>query len=134
MGCFAYFGKGTSGISVLPAASRRKDPAEVTAADWTVVEIPGYSSNKDVQTLHCAHSDMIFITDATVGTLLVAIDTRGTADDLSDDRVKVWESLTDQDGRIFSPTRHTALAEDRSGRVWLGSNGGIVELPTLLRR
>lgn len=125
----SHTGKGTSGISVLPAASRRKDPAEVTAADWTVVEIPGYSSNKDVQTLHCAHSDMIFITDATVGTLLVAIDTRGTADDLSDDRVKVWESLTDQDGRIFSPTRHTALAEDRSGRVWLGSNGGIVELP-----
>ncbi len=125
----SHTGPGTSGLSFLPAAKRRLDPDKVTAADWTVVSVPGYSSNKDVQTLHCRHSDMIFITDATVGTLLVAIDTRGTFDDLSDDRVKVWESMIDQDGKLFAPDRHSALAEDRSGRVWLGSNGGVIEIP-----
>lgn len=125
----SHTGPGTSGISFLPAAKRRLDPDKVTAADWTVVSVPGYSSNKDLQTLHCRQSDMIFITDATVKNILVAIDTRGTYDDLSDDRVKVWESMTDQDGRIFAPDRHSALAEDRMGRVWLGSNAGIIEIP-----
>lgn len=125
----SHTGPGTSGIAVLPAARRRGDLAAVTAADWHIVDIPGYSSGKDVQVLHCRHSDMIFITDATVGNLLVAIDTRGTYDDLSDDVTKFWDRLVDQDGREFAPPRHSALAEDRSGRVWLGSNGGIVEFP-----
>ncbi|MBD5346403.1 MAG: hypothetical protein HDR92_04645 [Bacteroides sp.] len=125
----SHTGKGTSGISVLPAEKRRMDPSDITPADWTVVDIPGYSSNKDVQTLHCRQSDMIFITDAGVGTLLVAIDTRGTFNDLTDDAVKVWDSFTDQDGKLFSPDRHTALAEDRTGRVWLGTNGGVAEIP-----
>lgn len=124
----SHTGEGTSGIAVLPAAKRRLDPSEVTAADWHVVDIPGYSSGKDVITLHCSKSGMIFITDSNVSPLLVAIDTRGTFDDLTDDRVMVWESLTDQDGRTFAPERHSALAEDRNGRVWLGTNGGVVEL------
>ncbi len=124
----SHTGDGTSGIAVLPADKRRRDPSEVTAADWYVVNIPGYSSGKDVITLHCAKTGMIFITDSNVSPVLVAIDTRGTFDDLTDDRVMVWESLTDQDGRTLAPERHSALAEDRDGRVWLGTNGGVVEI------
>lgn len=124
----SHTGPGTSGISVLPADKRCLDPAKVSASDWTEVKIPGYSSNKDVQTLHCRQSDMIFITDAGVDPLLVAIDTRGTYSDLSDDRVKVWESLIDQDGKRFDADRHASLVEDHAGRVWLGTNAGVVEI------
>lgn len=125
----SHTGGSSSGIAVLPAEKRRRHPSEVTAADWVKVDIPGYKSNKDVRVLHCRRSDMIFIVDANKGIQLVAIDTRGTFGDLSDDIVRVWDSLIDQDGKTFAPDRHSALVEDLGGRVWLGTSGGVIELP-----
>lgn len=125
----SHTGPGTSGIAVLPAEKRHQDPATITAADWIVLPIPDYESNKDVIVLHCRRSNMIFLTDATVKRLLVAIDTRGTFSDLSDDLYKVWETITDQDGKTFGPDRHSALAEDLDGNVWLGTSGGVLMLP-----
>lgn len=124
----SHTGPGTSGVSVLSAEKRRLDPSEVKASDWTVLDIDGYSNNKDAITLHCKKSNMVFITDATVATKLVAIDTKGTLNDFSDDVVKVWTKFTDQDGKVFDPDRHTSLIEDLDGRVWLGTNHGIVEI------
>lgn len=125
----SHTGASSSGIAVLPAEKRRRHPSEITPDDWIVVDIPGYKSNKDVRVLHCRRSDMIFIVDANKGVQLVAIDTRGTFGDLSDDIVRVWDTLTDQDGKTFAPDRHSALAEDLGGRVWLGTSGGVIELP-----
>lgn len=125
----SHTGAGTSGIAVLPADKRRLDPADVTADDWTVVEIPDYKSNKDLRILHCRHSDMIFIVDANIPIQFVAIDTRSTFDDLTDDITRVWATLTDQDGKTFAPDRHSAIAEDLDGHVWLGTSGGVIELP-----
>lgn len=119
---------GHSGIAVLPAAKRRLDPDEVTAADWIELSVPGFSANKDVSILHCRRSNMIFILDASTDRFMLAIDTRGTFDDLSDDIYRVWDSLTDQDGKTFSPERQSALAEDLGGRVWIGTSGGVIEL------
>lgn len=122
-------GDSHSGIAVLPAAKRRLHPDEVKSADWTLVDIPGYKANKDAVTLHCRLSNMIFITDAGLSNVLVAIDTRGTWDNLADDVSRLWNGFTDQDGKTFSPDRHTSLCEDRNGRLWLGTATGIAMLP-----
>lgn len=117
-----------TGIAILPAAMRRRDPATAKASDWIRVDIDGLTANKDMRMLICRQSNMIFLTDATPGVMLTAIDTRGTYGDPTDDIVKVWTSFTDQDGKNFAPTRHTSLAEDHDGRVWLGTNMGIAEI------
>ncbi|MCM1029145.1 MAG: hypothetical protein NC342_05365 [Pseudoflavonifractor sp.] len=120
---------GHSGIAVLPAAKRRLSSEEITADDWIELTIPGFSANKDVSILHCRKSNMVFILDASTDRFMLAIDTRGTFDDLSDDIYRVWDSLIDQDGKTFSPDRQSALAEDLGGRVWIGTSGGVIELP-----
>ncbi len=120
---------GHSGIAVLPASKRRLDPADISSSDWIELSIPGFSANKDVSILHCRKSNMIFILDASTDRFMLAIDTRGTFADLSDDIYRVWDSLTDQDGKAFSPDRRSALAEDLGGRVWIGTSGGVIELP-----
>lgn len=119
---------GNTGIAILPAAMRRHDPATVKASDWIRVDIDGLTANKDMRMLICRRSNMIFLTDATPGVVLTAIDTRGTYGDPTDDAVMVWRSMTDQDGKNFAPMRHTSLAEDHEGRVWLGTNMGIAEI------
>lgn len=126
----SHNGSGHSGISVLPADKRRLHPDEVSASDWILVDVPDYQSNKDVVVLHCRRSPMIFITDAGVTNCLVAIDTRGTFNDLSDDVTRLWTTFVDQDGKSFSPDRHASLCEDADGRVWLGTNAGIVSIHT----
>lgn len=117
---------GGSGVAVLPAAKRKLHPDEVTAADWIVPVFDGYKSNKDVVTLHCRKSNMILITDAGVSNRLLAIDTKGTWDNTDDDTVMLWSSFTDQDGKTFAPDRHASLCEDNDGRVWMGTNIGVI--------
>lgn len=122
-------GKGNdSGIAMLPADKRRNDPSAVSASDWIVPDLQGYTAIKDMCMLICRRSNMILMTDATPDVKLVAIDTRGTYGDTDDDIVRVWRTFTDQDGKTFDPSRHTSLIEDMDGRVWLGTDMGVVEI------
>ena len=123
--------QGTSdntGIAILPADKRLLPTSAIRKSDWRSVSIPGFTANKDMRMLICHDSDMILLTDATPGTILTAIDTRGTYSDPSDDIVRSWTSFTDQDGKTFAPSRHTSLALDRNGHVWLGTDMGIAEI------
>lgn len=115
-------------IMVLPAEKLRLDPAAVTAGDWIIPSIPDYEGGMDMRIFHCRHSPMTFIFDAGGTNLLVAYHNGGTPSTFSDDRVMVWKSFTDKDGKEFTPHRCTAIAEDRHGRVWIGTTGGVMEL------
>lgn len=119
---------GNTGIAILPAAKRRLDPAQVSAADWSAVSIPEYTANKDLRILFTPGSDVVLVTDASPDVRLVAIDTRGTWTDTSDDEYRVWSSFTDSDGKSFNPARHTSLLACADGSVWLGTDMGVVEI------
>ncbi len=119
---------GKSGIMVLPEDKCKLNPAEVKKTDWIEIDIPGYKSNKDIRILHCSKSDMVFIIDCNVSSSLVAYDTHGTLSDFSDDTHYVWTTFTDRDGNSFRATRNTALCEDESGKVWVGTTSGIFEI------
>ena len=115
-------------IIILPADKLRLDPAAVSAADWIIPSIPDHDLNMDIRIFHCRQSPMTFIFDTGDSNLLIAYHNGGTPSTFSDDRVMVWKSFTDQDGREFTPHRCTSIAEDRNGRVWIGTSGGVMEI------
>ncbi len=59
-----------------------------------------------------------------VGTPLVGYDTKGTTD-VNDDSYSIYTGLVDQDGNSFS-TNFMWIIEDKNGKLWLGSNTGIL--------
>ncbi len=112
-------------LMVLPASKRRLNPEDVEVDDWKVIEVKGYRPGNEGQILLCEKSNMVFITSS--WSYLGVINTGGTPLDTRDDVTRVWTSFTDQDNKSFSPDRFSALVEDASGRVWMGSSTGIIE-------
>ncbi|MCM1109866.1 MAG: RdgB/HAM1 family non-canonical purine NTP pyrophosphatase [Clostridium sp.] len=121
-------GANSRAVAMLPADRRRLDPSDVKVSDWKRVNAPDMNCNKDARVFICRKSSMIFVYDTRFSGGMLAIDTRGTYDDFSDDVLHTWYSFTDQDGKTFDPGRLTAIAEDLDGRVWIGSTMGIIEL------
>lgn len=121
-----------AGYSMLPAEKRRKNPADITKADWKeVTKLPVDAvTGKDMTSLVCRKSNMIFFFPGNYSGFITALDTKGTYDDLSDDVVYTWTRFTDQDGLSFEPPLHiTSAIEDDRGCVWFGTSQGIFEFP-----
>lgn len=118
----------SSNIWILPADKRRLPSDEVSPDDWYCPNIPNTVGHMDFRMLHCQQSNMIFLLDASPGNLVLAYDTKGTFNDFSDDEYYVWNSFVDQDGRTYTAGDQYAIVEDRNGKVWLGTNQGIVEI------
>lgn len=115
-------------IWILPADKRKLPAEEVTPDDWYCPNIPNTVGHMDFRMLHCQHSSMIFLLDASPNNLVLAYDTNGTFNDFSDDKFHVWNSFTDQDGRTYTAGDQYTIVEDHDGKVWLGTNQGIVEI------
>lgn len=115
---------------MLPAEKRRLGPDKVTASDWKVATkiAPAGIEKKDMMSLFCKKSQMAFFISSKYEAGLVAVDTKGTYSDLSDDVAKLWRTYTDQDGNTFAPSYITFVMEDRRGCVWVGTNAGIFEI------
>ncbi|MBP5319250.1 MAG: hypothetical protein J6Y77_07600 [Paludibacteraceae bacterium] len=56
------------------------------------------------------------------------LDDGGTLQDASDDRTRFFDTFTDQDGNVISPSMVYAIAEDRNGAIWVGTDYGPVVL------
>lgn len=124
--------RGLQSVIMLPAAKRRS--GSWNTSDWVQLPLRGaFTGNKDISMLFCRQSRMAFFIDGLYNGKLVAYDTNGTYDNIADDKHIVWETLTDQDGKEFHPEYYTCLVEDHKGRVWVGSNEGVVELTSPLR-
>lgn len=123
-------GTDNGAIVMLPAEKTLLDPVKLKPSDWKVVNAPGFSGDKDARILFCSHSGMVVAFDCRSAHGLVAIDSRGTLGDFSDDRVAVATSFVDQDGKKFNlgTERFTSMAEDHRGRLWLGSTYGVIEI------
>lgn len=121
------------GYCYLPAAKRQLDPSAISESDWVVAEkinekVP---IHKDMAVLFCQKSNMAFFYSAKYEGGFLAVDTKGTYSDLSDDNVMLWTSFVDQDGQLFDiPERVTRMVEDERGCVWVGTSSGLFELTT----
>lgn len=112
-------------LVILPAAKRR-DIANVTANDWVVVKMPdGYKGNKDAQSLFCTGSNFVIYATSQWESGIVAIDTHGKYSDVSAFTMRQHTYFIDTEGNTLRPHRVHTLAEDRNGRIWVGTNEGL---------
>lgn len=115
---------------ILPAGKRRQDPKTITAADWiTLPALKNVTTGwKDMGSVICGKSNMVFMFNGSFESGFVAYDTNGTPDVVSDDKALLWTSLTDQDAKSFVAERTICMVEDKRGRVWVGTSMGVIEI------
>lgn len=58
------------------------------------------------------------------GAGVIVIDQRETPFISSDDKIEFFSSLKDVDGNIVTPSSFRSIAEDKDGRVWIGTSSG----------
>ncbi len=58
---------------------------------------------------------------------IFCLDTRGT-ERTTDDKTKMYQTITNQDGTSYTPTDFYCLCEDLDGTVWLGTSSGLFAL------
>lgn len=124
--CFQRATLGNKVLHMLSAANCRKETT--TIDDWQGAVLGDFRGSKDGKILICDQSNIIFLIHGAYNAPLLAYDTKGTYDDLSDDSYMIWESFIDQDGKNFDPERMTAMIEDQDGRVWIGTQTGVYEI------
>ncbi|MCM1293061.1 MAG: hypothetical protein NC111_06945 [Bacteroides sp.] len=118
-----------SPIMILPADKVKLDPADVKASDWVVPDLSkvDYWGGQDVRMVFCKKSNIVFII-STSGDFGLAYDHRGTGSNFADDKFMLWEKIYDQDGKQFSPRFYGSVIEDLNGKIWVGTNEGIIEI------
>lgn len=112
-------------LFVLPAA-KRKNIKSVTASDW--INATKYEMNafKDITILPLKKGNMVLVNPNL--SMLLAIDTRGTESNFTDDKTYLFTSFTDQDGKNYNMQFASCMAEDHDGKVWIGTFEGVVEI------
>ncbi len=113
-------------LHMLSSAARKKD--EVVKTDWVSVNLGDIKGGKDNKILACKKSNMFIISDGVWDTNLVGYDTKGTYENISDDTYMIWSKFIDQDGKNFDPTYICAIVEDHNGKVWIGTDNGVIEI------
>ena len=112
-------------LFVLPSA-KRKNIKSVTYADWVDATKYVMASMKDVVITALDKTNMILVTPNK--STILAIDTRGTDSNFTDDKSYLLTSFTDQDGKNYSFDFASCMVEDHDGKVWIGTFEGVVEI------
>lgn len=113
---------------VLPAEKRRGDLSAVTKSDFIQLSYPGFSGSRELDALFCRHSNHIFLTVGSWSNAIVAIDTKGTPSDFSDDTHVVHHAFTDTEGHSLDILRLPFPVEDHNGQIWFCSDIGPLVL------
>lgn len=100
---------------------------ETTAADWQSIKGNIADDECNGIILACKQSDNVFYADASYAPGITVIKTHGTVD-VKDDQVFTSTGLVDQDGLAYSYTYIYCMTEDQRGRVWIGTDNGVVEI------
>lgn len=113
-------------IYVLPRAKQSK--TDLTADDWITVkvELPE-KTDQFMQGLITKKNIKVMCVNNVAKTLLV-IDDNGTPAS-SSIKYKMYSpgELYDQDEKAFNWDQVTSMVEDANGRIWLGTNNGVIE-------
>lgn len=98
-----------------------------TESDWQVVRKANRESNHDGRLLACKQSDCVMYIDAVYKSPITVIMTKGT-DTVDDDEVYHCSMIQDQNGLAFTYEYPFSMIEDQKGRVWIGTDNGIIEV------
>jgi len=124
-----YNKKGSAYQPVIMLKAEKRRSGNWVKDDWVELPLQGsFSGNKDIRMLFCEKSRMAFFIDGEYNGKIVAYDTNGSYENIADDKYITWETLTDQDGKEFHPEYYTCMVEDKNGRVWVGTNEGVIEI------
>lgn len=115
-------------LMVLPKA--KKNNPEVSASDWYSYDVNGFKTDHASHFLIVKSTGVKLLANGLYCEELVAFDENGTFDNPNDDKSVVFNRLTDQDGNAYTWEYITCFAEDKTGKVWMGTSTGIVELNT----
>ncbi|MCH5318467.1 MAG: hypothetical protein J1E38_02010 [Paramuribaculum sp.] len=124
-----YDGRGNeTGVAVLPAEKLQLPPSQVTLSDWFEIDIKGMPVDRDMRIYHSKKLPVTLIFNWNGEDGIIVIDNNSTPGDFADDNVMFYHYLVDQDGQIFTPERFTAITEDHNGHIWIGCEGGLIEI------
>lgn len=113
----------TAPVIVLPRA--KQSQASVTAADWITPTITGLKATKKAHLLITANDIKLYTAGSYQDPLIVFYDEGNPSGTIAS---KVYSSLFDQDGKEYTWNYIYCLVEDLNGKVWMGTNNGVVEL------
>ena len=118
---------------ILPKDKLNGDLSTITKNDFIASKHFGLDGDpgtgqKDMGSLFCTRSNMLFTFTGGYQSPLVAYDTKGTYANVSDDVVYPMTNMVDQDGKSFIPVTTACAVEDNRGRVWVGTSSGIYEI------
>lgn len=109
----------------LPSA-KRKDITNVQPSDWVTLKVPyNYRGNKDAQSLFCEHSNYVLYATSQWESGVLCIDTKGNYSQPGNFVMNQHKSFTDSEGNTITPQRVMAIAEDKDGKIWCGTNEGL---------
>lgn len=120
---------GNAPISMLPAEKLRGDLTKIKPSDWVAVNFGGNINNKDAHLFFCRRSNIIFAYDWNGSYAFEVLQHNGTISDVSGHRHVGQSSVTDSDGKTFSPDNWICAVEDKRGHVWFGTSSGVVSVP-----
>lgn len=112
-------------IFVLPSA-KRKNITSVKADDWVNATKFNMASMKDVTVRPLTKSNFVLANPNK--SMLLAIDTRGTDSNFTDDKSYLITNFVDQDGKNYDLQFAACMTEDHDGKVWIGTFEGVVEI------
>jgi len=111
---------------MLPAAKLRKGFENIKKEDWIWPDMLDFdASPKDYISLFSKKTNFAFFIGGLGYRGVYVLDTKGTYDNVKDDKCYNFSTLIDQDGNSFQPQYYYSLVEDQLGRVWVGTNQGV---------
>lgn len=113
-------------IVMLPAA---KVAQETTAKDDWIGVNNEFGATHDGYILACKKSNVIIAFDGQGENAPIYFYTTKGTETLTDDKFTEISYFTDQDGRQFSSYKIICALECSDGKVWIGTDDGVFELP-----
>ena len=110
-------------FTVLPRA--KQSLKSTTREDWIVPKISGITDNYTGHFLITSKNIKVHNNGVLRNPLVLIYDDDNPAS--SSIQTKVYSSLTDQDGKDFTWNYINCFTEDKNGKVWMGTNVGVVE-------
>ncbi|MDR3127103.1 MAG: RdgB/HAM1 family non-canonical purine NTP pyrophosphatase [Tannerellaceae bacterium] len=111
----------------LHAIKVRKPDGQWLALSYDDV-LPAQVVMDDILITRNNHKWINIISGSSAG--ILAVDDAGTIDNPSDDKANFFASFRSSDGQTsIAPSAYYCMAEDRDGRIWLGTNLGPVICP-----
>lgn len=114
---------GSTTHAILPASAIAKGWDKVQPGDWKAVPVPSsYDPFYDTTTLITADGRYVILTACYRG--ICAIDTKGTPENPATNDTYYNGQLKDQEGA--SVNTPYCMVEDKDGKIWIGTFGGVM--------